>query len=172
MAPSCVYLALSIVALFALVGKTNAFGVVPAQQRANFRYQSTTTSLNGMFGGLAGAFANDESLGERKNAGLSKGPKFNENVTVNGKKVQGAVAGQKLTAVAAKVRVRIPVNCQKGDCGTCMVKMNGRKLKGTYRKMKEEVAIVMSCQCNIRGWKFIREIGLPLSDFQLIIYRT
>ena len=62
-------------------------------------------------------------------SGLSKGPNYNENVTVNGKLVPGAVVGQKLTVVAGKVRVKIPVNCQKGDCGTCMVSLNGRKVK-------------------------------------------
>jgi ferredoxin len=88
----------------------------------------STTSLD-MFGGLKGAFANDDSLGNRKNEGLSGGPKYNENVTVNGQLVKGAVVGQKITVVAGRVRVKIPVNCQKGDCGTCMVNMNGKKVK-------------------------------------------
>eukprot|EP00539_Tryblionella_compressa_P016828 CAMPEP_0178833366 /NCGR_PEP_ID=MMETSP0746-20121128/10508_1 /TAXON_ID=913974 /ORGANISM="Nitzschia punctata, Strain CCMP561" /LENGTH=118 /DNA_ID=CAMNT_0020495775 /DNA_START=47 /DNA_END=399 /DNA_ORIENTATION=- len=83
-----------------------------------------------MFGNaLKNAFSNDESLGKRKNEGLSGGPNYNENVTVNGKAVNGAVVGQKLTVVAGRARVKIPVNCQKGDCGTCMVNMNGRKVK-------------------------------------------
>jgi ferredoxin len=90
---------------------------------------STTTSLNIFGDALKGAFANDDSLGKRKDEGLSKGPDFNENVTVNGKKVQGAVVGQKLTVVAGRARVKIPVNCQKGDCGTCMVNLNGKKVK-------------------------------------------
>ena len=90
---------------------------------------ATSTELS-MFGGLKKAFANDESLGPAQNAGLKNGPNINENVTVNGKPVPGAVVGQKLTVVAGRVRVKIPVNCQKGDCGTCMVKVNGRKLKG------------------------------------------
>lgn len=78
---------------------------------------------------LKGAFANDDTLGKRKNEGLAGGPKYNDNVTVNGKPVQGAVVGQKLTVVAGRARVKIPVNCQKGDCGTCMVNMNGKKVK-------------------------------------------
>ena len=87
------------------------------------------TSL-GIFGdAFKGAFSNDSTLGSRKNEGLSGGPNYNENVTVNGKPVQGAVVGQKLTVVAGRARVKIPVNCQKGDCGTCMVTMNGRKVK-------------------------------------------
>ena len=68
-------------------------------------------------------------MGKRKNEGLSGGPNYNDNVTVNGKAVQGAVVGQKITVVAGRARVKIPVNCQKGDCGTCMVSMNGRKVK-------------------------------------------
>ena len=75
------------------------------------------------------AFKNDESLGKPENAGLKNGPNYNEQVTVNGIKVPNAVVGQKLTVVASRVRVKIPVNCQKGDCGTCMVNLNGRKVK-------------------------------------------
>jgi ferredoxin len=80
-------------------------------------------------------FSSDSSLGKAKDAGLSSGPNYNENVSVDGKPVPGAVVGQKLTVVAAKVRVKIPVNCQAGDCGTCMVKLNGRKVKGKRHKI-------------------------------------
>lgn len=79
---------------------------------------TTTTQLNGFGDALKGAFSNDDSLGKRKDEGLSKGPDYNNAVTVNGKEVKGAVVGQKLTVVAGRVRVKIPVNCQKGDCGT------------------------------------------------------
>jgi hypothetical protein len=79
---------------------------------------TTTTQLNIFGDAFKGAFSNDESLGKRKDEGLSKGPDYNESVTVNGKEVKGAVVGQKLTVVAGRVRVKIPVNCQKGDCGT------------------------------------------------------
>lgn len=98
------------------------------------------TSLN-LFGGLKNAFAN-EDMGTRKNEGLSNGPQYNENVSVNGKAVQGAVVGQKLTVVAGRARVKIPVNCQKGDCGTCVVNMNGRKVKACQ-------ATLPSGKCNI-----------------------
>ena len=100
---------------------SDAFSVTPSQP------VSHPTAL-GMFGGLKNAFANEE-MGARKNEGLSGGPDYNENVTVNGKAVQGAVVGQKLTVVAGKARVKVPVNCQKGDCGTCTVSVNGRKVK-------------------------------------------
>jgi ferredoxin len=86
---------------------------------------STTTRLYGW----ADAFKNDETLGKPQNAGLKNGPNYNTQVTVNNMAVKDAVVGQKLTVVASRVRVKIPVNCQKGDCGTCMVSLNGRKVK-------------------------------------------
>ena len=110
-----------LVALLALASGCNAFSVQSPSR-------PSTTSLN-LFGGLADAFKNDDTLSKPKNAGLSGGPNYNEQVTVNGKAVQGAVVGQKLTVVAGRARVKIPVNCQQGDCGTCMVKFNGRKVK-------------------------------------------
>jgi hypothetical protein len=67
-----------------------------------------------MFGGLADAFKNDDSLGARPNEGLKKGPNYNTAVTVNGKAVEGAVVGQKLTVVAMKARVKIPVGLGPG----------------------------------------------------------
>ena len=66
-----------------------------------------------------------------REANMTHAPLDKKYVTVNGKPVPGAVVGQKLTVVAGRVRVKIPVNCQKGDCGTCTVKVNGRKVKGT-----------------------------------------
>jgi hypothetical protein len=97
-----------------LVHPTRAF-LVPTTTK------TTSNTALYFFGGFKDAFKNDESLGKAKDPGLSGGPQYNEQVTVNGKAVPGAVAGQKLTAVANKVRVRIPVNCQKGDCGTWYV---------------------------------------------------
>jgi ferredoxin len=99
---------------------------------------STTTQLHGFLD----AFKNDESLGPVKNEGLKNGPKYNENVTVNGIAVQGAVVGQKLTVVAGRARVKIPVNCQKGDCGTCMVLLNGRKTKACQATLPSGKAVI------------------------------
>ena len=57
-----------------------------------------------------------------------QGPQYNEAVTINGKPVK-AVVGQGLKQVASSARVKIAYNCNQGDCGTCMVKVNGRKVK-------------------------------------------
>ena len=59
---------------------------------------------------------------------LSQGPKYNEQVTIDGKAVK-AIVGQPVKTVASAARVKIPYNCQKGDCGTCVVVMNGKKVK-------------------------------------------
>ncbi len=94
-----------------VLGSTNGFA--PSQQRA----ATSSTSLNIFGDAFKNAFSNDDSLGERKNEGLAGGPNYNENVTMNGKAVPGCVVGQKLTVVGGKARVKIPVNCQAGDCG-------------------------------------------------------
>lgn len=119
--------------LILLVGllDVNAFSIVSYGNKGT-TITTTTTSLYGW----ADAFKNDDSLGKAVNPGLKNGPNFNEQVTVNGKIVPGAVVGQKLTVVAGRVRVKIPVNCQKGDCGTCMVNLNGRKVKGKWKRLR------------------------------------
>lgn len=87
-----------------------------------------TFTLSPLHGFFDKAFAN-ENLGDRPNAGLKNGPKVNDKVTINGKDCKNAVVGQKLAIVANQARVKISYNCQQGDCGTCMVKVNGRKVK-------------------------------------------
>lgn len=103
-----------LLAILATTSTTTSFAFV-IQHTTVTPHQSTTsctttTSLNG----LMDAFKNDDSLGKPQNAGLSKGPNYNDNVTVNGKAVKGSVVGQKLTVVAGRARVKIPVNCQRG----------------------------------------------------------
>lgn len=88
------------------------------------------TQLEGMFGN---AFANDDSLGKKVNPGLKKGPNISE-CTVNGKPVK-AVAGQKLSQVMATARVKMTYSCQKGNCGTCELIMNGRVEKACVAKI-------------------------------------
>ena len=73
---------------------------------------SSAKAMGSALSGLMDAFKNDESLGKPKDPGLSKGPNYNENVFVNGKAVRGSVVGQKLTVVAGRARVKIPVNCK------------------------------------------------------------
>ncbi|GKY96187.1 hypothetical protein MPSEU_000578600 [Mayamaea pseudoterrestris] len=107
-----------------VISTVEAFAITTSQRHAAFSHSSTRLNM-----GWMDAFKNDDSLGKPQNAGLTNGPTYNENVSVNGKTVNGAVVGQKLTVIAGKARVKIPVNCQKGDCGTCVVNLNGRKVK-------------------------------------------
>jgi hypothetical protein len=85
---------------------------------------ATTRSVTrcDLFGGMMkDAFANDDSLGKRENAGLKKGPNYNSEVTINGKAVKNAVAGQKVSQVAAAAGQKISYSCNKGDCATWYV---------------------------------------------------
>mmetsp|Transcript_42917 Transcript_42917/g.63669 ORF Transcript_42917/g.63669 Transcript_42917/m.63669 type:complete len:138 (-) Transcript_42917:92-505(-) len=118
---------LSFVVLALLVASIAAFGVVRPRTSAVVGAQRTNTALD-LFGKLGDAFKNDDSLGKAENAGLSGGPKYNEAVTINGKPAK-AVVGQSVKVVANAARVKISYDCQQGDCGTCMIKMNGRKVK-------------------------------------------
>ena len=107
-----------------------------------FVIQPAAASHSSQLFGLMDAFKNDETLGKPVNAGLTNGPKYNDQVTVNGIAAKNAVVGQKLTVVAGGVRVKIPVNCQKGDCGTCMVKLNGRKVKACQVTLPAGKAVI------------------------------
>lgn len=81
------------------------------------RSSSKTVAL-GLFGNaFKDAFSNDDSLGKQENAGLKRGPNYSE-VTINGKVVKNAVAGQKVSQVAAAAGQKITYSCKKGDCGT------------------------------------------------------
>lgn len=120
--PSYSSLVLVLTAITIFLSDTSAFDVVP-----NLRPTSTKTSLH-LFGGLKGAFANDDSLGKRDDAGIKGGAKFNNQVTINRNPIK-AVPGQKVSQVAAAARVKITYSCKKGDCGTCEVMMNGRIIK-------------------------------------------
>jgi ferredoxin len=95
--------------------------------------QSTSATQLHIFGN---AFKNDDSLGKPQNAGLTNGPKFNE-VTINGKPVKGAVAGQKVSKVMASARVKMTYSCREGNCGTCELLMNGRVEKACVAKLPQ-----------------------------------
>lgn len=113
-----------------LASTTSAFAVAPLLRPSTTieRLPSSSTKLNGMFDGLAGAFANDD-MGKKENAGLKNGPRTNDEVTVNGKAIKGAVVGQKVSIALAAARVKVQYSCKSGECGTCAMSMNGRKVR-------------------------------------------
>ena len=120
---------------FASIPATHAFVPTNVPQSPLPQTQTTSTTFLNIFGGLADAFGNDDSLGKAKNAGLSNGPKFNDQVTVNGKAVPKVVVDQKISQVCSAARVKVPYNCQNGECGTCTVKINGRKARACVSKV-------------------------------------
>jgi hypothetical protein len=147
------YLFIALTSMAAMVVTTHGFA--PIQNPTT----TTTTSLDLFGDALKGAFSNDETLGKRKNEGLTGGPEYNENVTVNGQKVNGAVVGQKLTVVAGRARVKIPVNCQKGDCGRFTYRCC-QKIRLLYSSRKDPNCFIRfhfqflgTCIVNLNGKK-------------------
>jgi ferredoxin len=102
----------------------------------NYQQPSTAASTTSINNWLKNAFSNDESLiGTAKSAGLSNGPKYNDQVSVNGKAIPNVVVDQKISQVCNAARVKVPYNCQNGECGTCTVKMNGKKVRACVSKV-------------------------------------
>lgn len=108
----------------------------------------------GLFDGLAKAFENDDTLGERAEAGLREKAEFHT-ITWQGPAEQTmfgerpgpqilskAVAGQKLKDIAQASGVEIPYSCNEGTCRICDVKVNGRLAPACVAKMpKKDVTI-------------------------------
>ena len=92
----------------------------------------------GMFDGFAKAFENDSTLGDRKDAGLTKGAQ-KRTVTwmgPNGKKKQALfVPGQKMREVARGSGIPIKYDCSEGSCKTCEAMCNGGRTKVCVARM-------------------------------------
>jgi len=124
-----------VVAVTILLSITPALSFVqPASSAPDTKSSQTSTSLNFFGKALQGAFANEENS-TPQNAGLSNGPRYNDQVTVNGKKVPKAVVDQKVSIVCTAARVKVPYNCNNGDCGTCAVRINGRPARACVSKV-------------------------------------
>jgi ferredoxin len=92
----------------------------------------------GLFDGFAKAFDNDDSLGARKSAGLSK-EATRRTVTWVGpkgqKKTAQCVPGQQLRDVARGSGIPIRYDCQEGTCKTCEAMVNGGRAKICVARM-------------------------------------
>jgi len=86
----------------------------------------------------AKAFANDDSLGARQNAGLSK-EKTKRTVTWVGPKGQKKTAlcipGQSLRDIARGSGIPIVYDCQEGTCKTCEAMVGGGRAKICVARM-------------------------------------
>jgi ferredoxin len=105
--------------------------VISFQMGVNSRIGALTrspssTSLKGMGDMFKKAFAN-EPMAPPVNAGLSREPTPVTVQFVGGKTVQ-ALPGQRLSLIAKSAGAKIAYNCREGDCGTCAVKINGKKV--------------------------------------------
>mmetsp|Transcript_7283 Transcript_7283/g.10429 ORF Transcript_7283/g.10429 Transcript_7283/m.10429 type:complete len:151 (-) Transcript_7283:163-615(-) len=137
--PSIALIATIILAIFS--DDAHAFSTFTCNPSFLSSSSISKTALNGFGDMFKGAFSNDESLGDRENAGLKGGPNYVE-ATINGKPVK-AVANQKVSQVAAAARTKISYSCKKGDCGTCEISMNGRIVKACQ-------AVIPNGKCNIK----------------------
>ena len=92
----------------------------------------------GLFDGLASSFANDDTLGDREEAGLSRQAK-QTTITWRGPKPTGfmqqqqitqttAVEGQSLAAIARSAGVPVEFACMTGSCGICDVVIDGKRM--------------------------------------------
>ena len=121
----------------------SSFALPYSGQRATAVYsgQRATAVRMGMFDGLKGAFANDDTLGKRENAGLSK-EKTKRTVTWVGpkgeKKVAQALAGQKLRDVARSCNIPIKYDCNEGTCKTCEAQVGSGRAKICVTKMPDK----------------------------------
>ena len=84
----------------------------------------------GLFDGLAAAFANDDTLGERESAPKAQaysikwiGPKGEETLSQ-------ALPGQKIKDLARQAGVagKIKYNCGEGTCSSCDMLVNGDRV--------------------------------------------
>jgi ferredoxin len=125
-----------LLSLLALAPTAHSFATSLQSSRSqSSRTTTTTTTSLHIFGGLKGAFSNDDSLGKAKDAGLSSGPRYNDQVSVNGKMIPKVVIDQKVSLVCNAARVKVPYNCQNGECGTCTVRMNGKPVRACVAKV-------------------------------------
>merc|ERR1712167_564112 len=92
----------------------------------------------GFFDGLAKAFENDDSMGARENAGLSK-EKAKRIITWVGpkgqKKESTVIPGQKLKDIARGSGIPIRYDCQEGTCKTCEAMVGNGRAKICVAKM-------------------------------------
>merc|ERR1711871_1902864 len=119
-----------------LLSSATAFLTTPAWNRPRMasKVLQTARPSSISMGWLDAAFAN-EDLGPQGPAGLSKAV---EEVTVtfkqNGKTVK-SYPGESMKIVAKRAGVKVLYDCSKGDCGSCEMKFNNRKIRTCVAKV-------------------------------------
>ena len=113
--------------------------------------RSDTHVRMGLFDGLAAAFENDDTLGERREGGLSREVKPHQ-ITWVGPKPEGmaaflekqpiteqqALPGTSLMSLAEAEGIPIKYSCMQGTCRICDVRVNGVETPACMAKMGSE----------------------------------
>lgn len=130
-------------------------GVAPESGRRLLdgrRWRHSPCAQMGLFDSLAAAFENDDSLGERSEAGL-KNKVVYQTITFVGPKPENfweqqavteaqAVGGQKLKDVAQSAGIPIKYACMEGTCRICDVVVDGERVPACIAKCpKRDVTI-------------------------------
>ncbi|TFJ85619.1 hypothetical protein NSK_003128 [Nannochloropsis salina CCMP1776] len=126
---SSVWLALCAVAAL-LSNEGYAFLFPSAPLRSGSAHSSRVAPVHmGWFDAVKKGFENEEMSQPAPNAGLKNGPPTVSITFMPAGKQVTAVAGQSLKDVAQAARIPIKYNCKKGECGTCEVVLNGKKVR-------------------------------------------
>jgi ferredoxin len=78
---------------------------------------------------LKNALANDPTLPPAQDPGLTSSRESVKVLFLPANRTVKAYLGQNIGMIAQTARVEIRYKCREGDCGTCTVKFNGRKVK-------------------------------------------
>jgi aerobic-type carbon monoxide dehydrogenase small subunit (CoxS/CutS family) len=75
------------------------------------------------------ALANDDTLPPAQDPGLTTAKEPVEVRFLPANKTVKAYLGQNIGMIAKSARVEIRYKCREGDCGTCTIKFDGKKVK-------------------------------------------
>ncbi|KAL1520089.1 hypothetical protein AB1Y20_023564 [Prymnesium parvum] len=141
-------MALRATVCFLLVASASALMAVPHPRLNTGR---TSVPAMGLFDALSSAFANDETLGARENAGLSKDvtKRTVTWVAPGGQtKLSTVVAGQRFRDIARSSGIPIKYDCQEGTCKTCEAMVGNSRAKLCVARMPNKDVTV---KYNIRN---------------------
>merc|ERR1712087_181029 len=149
---SCSEMKRSLDLLLVLLACAEALHLQATTPRSSLRSSGACrgTCCMGLFDSLGKAFENDDTLGARSSAGLSK---EKAKRTITWKSPSGAVKksvivpGQRLKDVARATGVPIKYDCQEGTCKTCEAKLGGSRVKICVARAPDKDCVI---QYNLR----------------------
>lgn len=121
--------------------------VAPPSHR---RQDRVACSRMGFFDQLGAAFANDDDLGDRKEAGLAKAAEYHE-ITWKGPKPffgdaptmkTQTIAGQKLEMLGRQAGIPIEYSCMQGTCRLCDVLVDGKRVPACLATAPKKTCVI------------------------------